>query len=94
MDKIAKALKRLSGKEKSRIKQTLQKLFSGNNKSLDIKKLKGQKDIFRVRQGDLRIIYQRQTDGSIFILAIERRSDKTYWESCICQNPIFLVYYR
>lgn len=41
------------------------------------KSLKGRKDIFRVRKGDVRIIYRIQK-GEVFILAIERRSEKTY----------------
>ena len=44
---------------------------------LQVAKLKGRQDIFRVRKGRLRIIY-RQSGTSTDILAIERRSEKTY----------------
>ena len=77
MDKIRKALKKLGAKEKQKIKQILKQLGSGNFVGLDVQKLKGQKEIFRVRKGDIRVIY-RQTKSGIFILAIERRSEKTY----------------
>lgn len=77
MDKIEKAFRRLSSEERRYIKDILRSLSAGNYKDLDIKKLKGREDIFRVRKGDLRIIY-RVTDGGIFILAIERRREKTY----------------
>lgn len=77
MDKIQKALNRLSSREQEQVKEILDRLHSGETIGLDVQKLKGQKDIFRVRKGDLRIIY-RQKQRNIFILAIERRSEKTY----------------
>ena len=78
MNRIEKALKRLSAKERIGIKQILQKLSVGNIKELDIKKLKGREDIFRIRKGKLRIIYHIRKDLSISILAIELRSNTTY----------------
>lgn len=77
MDPILKALKKLTPKEKKWVKGILIKLQSDQLKGLDVKKLKGRDDIFRVRKGDLRIIY-RITIGKVFILAIERRSESTY----------------
>lgn len=77
MDAIRKALKKLNARERERVKEILTKLLSGNLQGLDIRKLKGRNDVFRVRKGDLRIVY-RQEDKSIFILLIERRSEKTY----------------
>jgi len=78
MDKIDKLLKKFSPKEKQRIKFIFRKIDSGRLQSLDLKKLKGYKDIFRVRKGDIRIIYRLDNQSNIFILAIERRGDKTY----------------
>jgi mRNA-degrading endonuclease RelE of RelBE toxin-antitoxin system len=77
MDKIAKALKKLSPKEREWVKAILSRLVKEELKGLDIQKLSGHKDIFRVRKSEVRIIY-RQTGDGIFILAIERRSEKTY----------------
>lgn len=77
MDKLDKALKKLTEKERHKIREILIQLKVGSFKNLDIKKLKGREDIFRVRKGDLRIIY-RIVKESIFVLAIERRSEKTY----------------
>lgn len=77
MDKIKKALKKLSAKEKKKLKNILLKINSGKFQSLDLKKLKGRKDIFRVRQGDLRIIFQKTKD-SVRILTLEKRGSKTY----------------
>ena len=78
MDKISKDLKKLTEKERNQIKQILQKINSGDFRGLDIKKLKGRDDIFRVRKGKFRIIYKISGKKDIFILAIERRSENTY----------------
>ena len=77
MDSIEKALARLTEKERAWVKDILLRLRAGHTKGLDIKKLKGREDIFRVRKGDVRIIY-RMEGGAIFILTIERRSERTY----------------
>lgn len=77
MDKIQKALQKLSEKERALVKNILLRLESGNFIGLDMVKLKGHKDIFRVRKGDLRILFILR-DKTISILAIERRSEKTY----------------
>lgn len=78
MDKIAKALKSLSSKEREMIKSILLKIKSNALSGFDLKKLKNCDNIFRVRKGKLRIIFKKQDDGRYFILTIERRSDKTY----------------
>lgn len=78
MDKIGKAIRKLSKKEQRWVKEVLSRLLDGNFQNLDIKKLKGREDIFRVKRGDIRIIYRKDKKEKIFILAIERRSDTTY----------------
>lgn len=77
MDKIAKLLKKLSPKERERIEETLALLLSGDTTSLDIKKLKGVDDVYRVRIGDVRVIFKK--DGKeILVLEISRRDEGTY----------------
>ena len=76
MDKIAKSLRRLSKSERAVVRIILEKLQSGNTLGLTIKKLVGQQDIFRVRKGNIRIIF-RYISNEVFILAIERRSEST-----------------
>ncbi len=44
---------------------------------LDLKKLKGHDDVFRVRKGGMRVIFRKQ-DADIHILTIERRNENTY----------------
>jgi mRNA-degrading endonuclease RelE of RelBE toxin-antitoxin system len=77
MDPIKKALAKLSLKERVVIKSVLGRLISGETNGMDIKKLKDRDDIFRVRKGDMRIIYQKQ-NGQIILLAIKRRNEATY----------------
>jgi mRNA-degrading endonuclease RelE of RelBE toxin-antitoxin system len=78
MDKITKALAALSKKERTWVKEILKKITKNDEKGLDIKKLKGRNDIFRARKARIRIIYRKTERGGIFILAVERRSERTY----------------
>ncbi len=77
MDKVGKALKKLTEKERNVVKNILENIEEGIFNNLDIKKLKGYSDIFRVRKGGIRIIF-RKTNKGIFIISIERRRKKTY----------------
>lgn len=77
MDKISKALEKLSTEEKKAIKALLLKIKSNNLENLDVKKLKGYKDIYRARKGKMRIIFKISGD-EVNILALEKRSEKTY----------------
>jgi len=78
MDKISKALSRLTSVERNKIKKILQKIAIDNFSGLDIKKLKSHDRIFRIRSGSLRIIFRQDENGQKFILAIARRNEKTY----------------
>lgn len=77
MDKNQKFLKRLSSKEFSAVEIILRKILSKDTTGLDIKKLSGYSDIYRVRTGNIRIIFlddKRHTE----VLEISRRSEKSY----------------
>jgi mRNA-degrading endonuclease RelE of RelBE toxin-antitoxin system len=76
-DKISKELAKLSAKERQLVKSILLQIRENNTKGLKITKLKGHQNIYRVRKGRLRIIYQ-QHETIINVLTIERRSEKTY----------------
>lgn len=78
MDKIAKALKKLAAGEKETVKAILAKIDCLDFNGLDIKKLKGRQDIYRVRKGKIRIIYRLNDDNKIIVLTLERRNDNTY----------------
>ena len=77
MDKIEKALQKFSTHERLEVKDVLLKLQFGSFKELHVKKLKGRENIFRIRKGNIRIIYHSEKDR-IFILSISRRKEDTY----------------
>lgn len=78
MDKIEKALQKLTAKERDTIQEILHCLETNDMRHLDIKKLGGYSDIFRVQKGSLRIVYRKDSKGQILLLTIERRDQNTY----------------
>ena len=77
-DKIQKLLAKLSKQELKIVEQLLESLISGNLTSLDIKQLKGHSNVFRARKARIRIIYTLDNKGTIKVLSIARRDEKTY----------------
>lgn len=77
MDRNQKFLKRLSDKEFSIVEKTLQKILTRNTDGLDLKKLSGYRDVYRVRVGNVRIIFL-DTGNYTEVLEISRRSESTY----------------
>ncbi|MFH1522919.1 MAG: hypothetical protein ABIE43_03830 [Patescibacteria group bacterium] len=77
VDKISKELKKYSPKEKRWVSIILKKIKKGDFDNLEVKKLKSRRDIYRIRKGNIRIIY-RADNGKIFLITIERRTDNTY----------------
>ena len=77
MDRTEKFLKKLSAKELLLVEEVIVNLYKEKVKDLDIKKLKGHNDVFRVRYNRIRIIF-RKVNKEIMILEISRRSEKTY----------------
>ncbi|HUD81355.1 MAG TPA: hypothetical protein VMR08_01865 [Patescibacteria group bacterium] len=76
-DKIEKNLAKFGKKELLVVESLLHKIEEGELSGLNLVKLKGYSDIFRARKGKIRIIFQQRED-EIKVLAIERRSEKTY----------------
>ena len=77
MDKISKTIKKIDSKDALRIADTIEQVVKGKLNNLNIKKLKGHKDVFRVRVGNYRVIY-KQKSNNIAILHIAHRNGKTY----------------
>ena len=78
MDRVTKFLNKLSQKERNVIKEVLEKVKFGDIANLDIKKLKGLDNCFRIRKGEIRIIYRIDENKEVFLLSIERKNDNTY----------------
>ncbi|MFA6552543.1 MAG: type II toxin-antitoxin system RelE/ParE family toxin [Candidatus Paceibacterota bacterium] len=77
MNKIEKFLKILTPKERWVAEELLFKIKQGDIAELNIKKLKGYENLYRVRKGDLRVIFYSK-DGDVNILDVCRKSDNTY----------------
>lgn len=77
MTKLTRLLKKFSRKEQEEIDLLISKLVKFNFTGLDIKKLSGHSDIFRLKKGRLRIIYQTEK-GKVILLDISKRSENSY----------------
>lgn len=77
MPNLKKLLSKLDKEEREITESLIEKIISLNWRKLDIKKLKGHQNIFRVRKGKIRIIFAKDKKD-IFILAIERRRESAY----------------
>ena len=77
MPDLKKLLSKFGKKERKVLESLTEKIISLQWRGLGIKKLKGYEGIYRVRKGDLRLVFQRK-NKNIFILTIERRSEKNY----------------
>lgn len=77
MNKTDKFIKKLTKSQRLQLDNSLRKLYEDQLSALDIKKLTGSKDIFRLRVGRIRVIYSKRND-KIKIILITNRDDKTY----------------
>jgi mRNA-degrading endonuclease RelE of RelBE toxin-antitoxin system len=77
MDKIKKLLRRLSPSEREAVEKLIKAILAGATKGLNLKKLIGHRNIYRVRSGSIRIVFLKES-SNIRILEISRRSDTTY----------------
>ena len=77
VDRIDKVLLKLEPKRRKMIIKIVERIVSGDLDGLDVKKLKGEYNAYRVRVGKIRIIFVDRKAQRI-VIAIERRSDNTY----------------
>ena len=77
MPTLKKLLSRFSAEDRKILESLIERVFSLNWENLDIKKLKGYQNVFRLRKGELRIIYQ-VINKKILIINIARRKENTY----------------
>ncbi len=77
-DRIGKILKTLPEKQRKQLIAIMELIIAGKFFGMDMKKLKGHPDAYRVRKGDFRMIFTMPRHGDIRIIAIERRTDTTY----------------
>jgi mRNA-degrading endonuclease RelE of RelBE toxin-antitoxin system len=77
MNRTEKLLQKLSASARYQIEDVLIKLYANKLEGLNVKKIEGSKDIYRLRVGRYRIIY-RQSAGSNELISVTLRNEKTY----------------
>jgi len=77
MDKLQKALAKLSDREALFVEEVLFRFKARNYLGLNLIKLKGAKDLFRIKAGRLRIIFSMSSNG-VKLIDVGYRSEKTY----------------
>ncbi|MDP2789283.1 MAG: hypothetical protein Q8O46_04570 [bacterium] len=77
MNKLDKFLFKLDKKTRLVVEKVMLLIVSGDVAVLDVKKLKGNKSIYRARVGRIRIVFE-QTKGGNKIQDISYRDDNTY----------------
>ncbi len=78
MNALEKAVAKLTAKDKKLVAETVEKIIKHSFEDLNVEKLKGTTNAFRVRKGDFRIVYYLKDNKEPMIISIERRSEKTY----------------
>lgn len=78
MKDLDKELKKFSPKERAEIKRLTKRILGRNFVGLNCKKLKGLKNLFRVRRGSIRILFELNDNKEPTVFAIERRREDTY----------------
>ena len=77
MPSLKRLLAKFNQEEREILEALIEAIVSLDWERLDIKKLKGYQNVFRVRKGNLRIIFLKE-QKRIFIMSIDRRNEKTY----------------
>ncbi len=75
MDKILKFLKKLNKTERSKLLNLINLILSNKTHSLKPKKLKGFKDLYRIREGKIRIVSKKNKDSQNTIININYRKN-------------------
>lgn len=76
-DDVTKFINKLSSKDKFIINELITRIKMLDLKNLDLKKLKGHDNFYRVRKGKKRIVFYWK-DNVVEIIAVEKRDDLTY----------------
>ena len=76
-DRITKVLDKMPERERKKLEAIMELVELGQLDGMDVKKLKGRKDIYRIRKGEMRILFIKN-NFETYILAVERRTDTTY----------------
>jgi mRNA-degrading endonuclease RelE of RelBE toxin-antitoxin system len=77
MNKIDKFLAKIDQKTRLLLEQIIFRILKNEIDNLDVKKLRGKKDMYRVRIGNIRILFEKHK-GKNFLHDLSYRSEQTY----------------
>ena len=77
MHKIDKFLARLDAEIRQKVLAIVERIQNKDFSGLDVRKLKGSPDVYRVRVGKVRVKFV-MNDSGIRILSIDNRGENTY----------------
>lgn len=77
MTKLEKFLRKLTEKRRTQIEPVIEKVVCRDFTGLNISKLGGFGNLFRVRKGDIRIIFS-MNGSEVKLITVEFRGDTTY----------------
>lgn len=78
MEQFRKFIRRLPASERPRVEAAVIKIVSQQLDQLDVKKLAGTKNCYRVRVGLVRIVFLQNNKQEPEIISVSFRSEKTY----------------
>lgn len=76
-DKLQKFVNKLSPKDRELLKLLVLRIKLDDTSGLDIKRLQGHADLFRLRKGRLRVVYRKSID-EFRVVHMAMRDDQTY----------------
>lgn len=79
MNKIDKFLAKIDPKTRLLLEEIIFRILKNNIDNLDVKKLSGKKDMYRIRIGNIRIVFEKH-NGKNFLHDLSFRSEQTYSE--------------
>ncbi|MEK7192535.1 MAG: hypothetical protein AAB682_00150 [Patescibacteria group bacterium] len=77
-DKVEKFLKKLDARRLAVVQNILAHIESGDFVGMDMKKLTGEQNRFRIRKGDIRIKFSLDENKKGIKIEIQWRTDTTY----------------
>lgn len=77
VDKLTKFLKKRDRKTALSILDMLEQLSRGDLSNMDVKKIRGRKNVFRIRKGRIRIVFAKR-GNRIFVIRVDYRDEHTY----------------
>lgn len=78
MDKLEKAYRKFTRDQQDIVDDIYRRLYSGDLYGLNVKKLRGYDNTYRVRKSRVRIVYSLDKNKKVTIKKIDLKDDSTY----------------